>query len=189
MVDSGDRRSRGRSIGPRSQAQLEATTRQRLPRVNPSLVEIFLYSSGITKVLEKVLAQTVRPYGIDGTQLTMLFVLWCAEPPYQRSPTELHRLLVLSPAGTSHTIRRLTESGLVSREADESDGRLKGVRLTDTGLETVQACMQDLGSHLAAIFAEVPADRLASFASEQREITAVLSRSPLGRPIDPGRIL
>lgn len=170
-----------RAIGPGSQARLEAAILGRLPGTDPAPLELFLYASGTAKMLDAMLDRIVRPHGIDGTQFTMLFVLWCADPPHVRSPTELHRLLVLSPGGVSHTIRRLEAGGLVTRRADRSDGRAKAVQLSRRGVTLVRKCATALQRELGRALDTLDAES-ADLVRTQRELTAAISRAPTSYP-------
>jgi broad specificity phosphatase PhoE len=92
----------------------------------------------------------VRRHGLDGSQLSVLLVLWMTGPPHRLSPTRLSRNIAQSPSGMTHTVKRLTSAGLVSRVGLETDGRAKHVELTDLGVKQATA----VGRWLA----ELPAD-------------------------------
>src|SRR5690348_10569882 len=87
---------------------------------------------------EAVTAQLVR-FKLTKAEYDVLAVLRSTGPPYQLRPTDLAARLLLSSGGTSNVLRRLTEAGLIVREADASDARSSWVRLTDLGAETAVA--------------------------------------------------
>ena len=99
------------------------------------------------------MAEVARPYGLDGSQFSVLLVLWMNGPPFRLSPTTLSRYIAQSPSGMTHTVKRLTTAGLVHRVALASDGRAKHVELTEEGVRTVTTCANDLGAAIQDTFA------------------------------------
>jgi DNA-binding MarR family transcriptional regulator len=69
------------------------------------------------------------------TQLKMLFVLDGSDG--ELTPSELAKLVGLSPAATGRAIDALTRQGIVSRREDTADRRVKRLALTDAGLQAV----------------------------------------------------
>jgi DNA-binding MarR family transcriptional regulator len=82
----------------------------------------------------------------------------------------------------THTVKRLTAAGLVTRPGLESDGRAKHVELTDEGVRLVTACAQDLGKAVEELFQRpsVPVDDLAD---AQRLLVQVLTQA-----VSPGSV-
>ena len=114
---------------------------------------------------------------VDGNKrLSVLLVLWFNGPPHRLSPTKLSRRIAQSPSGMTHTVKRLTAAGLVSRVGLETDGRAKHVELTDEGLEVVRRAGKDLAAAIEAVFPRehLPVEHLAE---SQRLITEVLTRA------------
>ncbi len=65
-------------------------------------------------------------------------------PPHRVTPTELCRALFLSSGGLTKMLRRLEDTGLVSRPANPEDRRSLLVQLTDRGRERVESALVPL---------------------------------------------
>ena len=74
---------------------------------------------------------------------------------------ELAALLSVRPPTVSKTIARLSTQGLVTRTADDGDGRMVRVQLTEAGLERAEA--------LGGLMREVEAEMLAAFDGKDRK--------------------
>jgi DNA-binding MarR family transcriptional regulator len=125
-----------------------------------------------------LVAEVARPPGLDGAHLSVLMVLWMNGPPFRLSPTTLSRYIAQSPSGMTHTVKRLTASGLVERVGLASDGRAKHVELTEDGVRVVTACATDLGKAVSEAFADDGLD-VGELALAQRRVAAVLTKRDL----------
>lgn len=76
-------------------------------------------------------------HGISTGEYDVLAALRRSGAPFRRPPSQLARVLMLSPAGMTNRVDRLEESGHVRREADPDDRRSSYVVLTDAGRELV----------------------------------------------------
>ena len=65
-----------------------------------------------------------------------------AGEPYRRSAGELSSSLVQTTGGTTKTIRRLEERGLVMRVDDPDDGRRTLIELTDPGRALAESTLE-----------------------------------------------
>lgn len=74
----------------------------------------------------------------------MLTALRRAGAPYELTPGRLMNQTMVSSGTMTNRIDRLVVHGLVRRAADPTDRRVVRVRLTETGLATVDAAMADL---------------------------------------------
>jgi DNA-binding MarR family transcriptional regulator len=151
----------------------ERAVAERLPGTDATAWSLFTFVLGAGRRAEAFLADVVRPHGLDGSQFSVLMVLWMNGPPYRLSPTALSRNIAQSPSGMTHTVKRLTSAGLVTRVGLESDGRAKHVELTDEGVELVSRCAQDAADAVERLF---PRDDLPleDLATAQRQIVAVM---------------
>jgi DNA-binding MarR family transcriptional regulator len=166
-----------------SQVAFQQAIEARVPGRAPTGIALFIYASGTGRLVESFLGAVVARHGLDGSQFMVLFTLWCAKPPHRLSPTELHRLLVQSPSGMSHTLRRLGETNLIRRRDDAADGRAKAVELTPKGIRRVQRVVADLLDELDEVYADADDAHLAGLADAQRQVAELLSNSPLSYPV------
>lgn len=120
--------------------------------------------------------------GLQGESFDVLASLRRAGPPYQLSPTQLYREMMLTSGAMTNRIDRLEEAGLVARRADPNDRRGTLVRLTPKGKALIDAAAS---KHVAN------EERLVSAlsAAEQRQLSELLRKLlfSLRDTADPGR--
>lgn len=132
--------------------RIGAVVGERLPDTDVPAWMLFTYALGAGRRAEQFLAEIVRRHGLDGSQFSVLVVLWMSGPPHRLSPTTLSRFIAQSPSGMTHTVKRLTAAGLVSRIGLASDGRAKHVELTEEGLGTVTRCSAEVADAVEELF-------------------------------------
>ncbi len=88
--------------------------------------------------------RVVQKWELDSAQMSVLFALWCAPGPHRQSPTVLHRQLIQSPSGISHTLRRLTAAGLTRRIRDPLDASFLARRAHPAGVEVARSATDEL---------------------------------------------
>ena len=79
------------------------------------------------------LDETHEESGLQGESFDVLASLRRSGAPYQLSPTQLYREMMLTSGAMTNRIDRLEEAGLVSRRPDPNDRRGTLVRLTRKG--------------------------------------------------------
>jgi DNA-binding MarR family transcriptional regulator len=77
--------------------------------------------------------------GLQGDTFDVLAALRRSGPPYQLSPTQLYREMMLTSGAMTNRIDRLETAGLVVRRPDPNDRRGTLVRLTAKGKTLVDA--------------------------------------------------
>ena len=82
-------------------------------------------------------------YGLRAGELDVLAALRNAGPPHALTPSELARVLAVSPAGITDRVDRLTGRDLVTREPDLDDRRSLKVALAPEGRELVDEALTD----------------------------------------------
>jgi DNA-binding MarR family transcriptional regulator len=91
--------------------------------------------------------QTSR-HGLSLTEFAVLATLRGMPPPCELSPTELYSAVLISSGGLTKVLHGLEQRGLISRVADDKDGRSRRVRLTPAGralAERTVATLQESG--------------------------------------------
>ena len=91
--------------------------------------------------IEAWLGSTLASEDLDTSEFSALASLLTSGPPHQRSAGELSTALVQTTGGTTKTIRRLEERGLVRRVVDPGDGRRALVELTGDGYDLTVATL------------------------------------------------
>lgn len=89
--------------------------------------------------LRPKLDETHGVSGLQGEAFDVLASLRRAGAPYQLSPTELYREMMLTSGAMTNRIDRLEEAGLVARRPDPDDRRGTLVRLTTKGKALIDA--------------------------------------------------
>lgn len=113
-------------------AQAEALADTLDERVSGA-TEVVLLAVRSGRLAELVLQRALRPVGLDGSQLAVLYALAHTRPDHALAHGDLCLLLAQTPSGVTRTVRRLEASGLVERLADPDDGRATIVALTPEG--------------------------------------------------------
>jgi DNA-binding MarR family transcriptional regulator len=103
----------------------------------------------LQRILDRGVADVLARFGVNEGEINVLATLRRAGPPYELTPTELYRGLLLSSSAMTNRIDRLEERGLVLRIPDVDDGRKVRVALTDAGRDLVDAAMDVHVAHLA----------------------------------------
>src|ERR1700751_5058411 len=73
--------------------------------------------------LRPLLDKTHQESGLQGDSFDVLASLRRSGPPYQLTPTELYREMMLTSGAMTNRIDRLEEAGLVARRPDPDDRR------------------------------------------------------------------
>lgn len=143
-----------------------------------STVEVLVWAFRVGRQVEAWLSDALATEGFDTSEFSAMSALWLHGEPHQLSAGEIADRLVQTTGGTTKTIRRLEDRGLVKRVADPNDGRRALIQLTPAGLSAAQSSMElildafdldigdldaaersELGLRLSRISAEL-ADRL-----------------------------
>ncbi|MDX1577478.1 MAG: MarR family transcriptional regulator [Gemmatimonadota bacterium] len=111
---------------------MEAWRRER-PDLDGDGMEI---SDRIRRVAARIRARAgaiLSPHGVGPSGYAVLAALRRAGKPFERTPTQLSREVLLTSGAMTHRIDRLEEQGLVERRPSTGDRRSIGIRLTPEG--------------------------------------------------------
>lgn len=106
-----------------------------------STIEVLIWVFRTGRQLEAWLADTLVAEGFDTSEYTALTALWLDGAPHRLAAGEIADRLVQTTGGTTKTIRRLADRGLVRRIADPADGRRALIELTAAGLESARSTL------------------------------------------------
>ncbi|WP_062526989.1 MarR family winged helix-turn-helix transcriptional regulator [Demequina rhizosphaerae] len=93
------------------------------------------YAALVQARLDAVFAE----HGLQSWEFDVLSALRRSGPPYELTPGELDRALLITSGTTTHRVQRLEARGFVTRRRDDEDRRVVRVRLTGTGLAAHEA--------------------------------------------------
>jgi DNA-binding MarR family transcriptional regulator len=91
----------------------------------------------------RAIAEVFETHGLGIGEFDVLATLRRAGEPFVLKPTDLARVLMLSPAGMTNRLDNLEASGRIERRADPTDRRSSLVVLTDIGRELVDRAVTD----------------------------------------------
>lgn len=103
-----------------------------------STIEVLIWVFRTGRQVEAWLADTLATEGFDTSEYAALTALWLNGEPHRLAAGEIADRLVQTTGGTTKTIRRLEERGLVRRVADPDDGRRALIELTMAGLASAR---------------------------------------------------
>ena len=104
------------------------------PDLDVSPVAIIARMARIRAIVEVEQARVFGSAGISSADFPVLVTLRRRLPPYRCTHTLLAEDLGLTQGTVTTRVDRLSGRGLVTREVDTSDARVRWVQLTDTGL-------------------------------------------------------
>ena len=91
----------------------------------------------------RAITEVFAVHGLGIGEFDVLATLRRAGEPHVMKPTELARVLMLSPAGMTNRVDNLEAAGHVERRPDPADRRSSLVVLTDSGRELVDRAVTD----------------------------------------------
>jgi DNA-binding MarR family transcriptional regulator len=91
----------------------------------------------------RAIADVFARHGLQIGEFDVLAVLRRSGEPFSMKPTDLARMLMLSPAGMTNRIDRLEAAGWIERRTDPDDRRSSLVRLTAEGRKLVDRAVTD----------------------------------------------
>ena len=113
------------------------------PALDRSAFAVIGRISRLAHLLEPELDLVFDDYGLTGGEFDVLAALRRSGPPYRLTPTSLRKAVLLSSGGMTKRLAGLESRGLVRREAQASDRRLRAVTLTPDGRHLVDAMLPD----------------------------------------------
>lgn len=117
---------------------IEEWTRTR-PDVDVSPIEIVGRISRLSRIIDKRLAQNFAQHDIDNWMYDVMATLRRIGAPYELSAGQLVQQTMVTTGAMTNRIDRLAQRGFVERIASPSDRRSITVRLTQAGVDMVDA--------------------------------------------------
>jgi DNA-binding MarR family transcriptional regulator len=114
------------------------------PDLDLGAVAIFSRISRLDKRLDVARREAFSAHGIEAWEFDVLAALRRAGEPYELSPGRLLKETLVTSGTMTNRVDRLTARGLVERHPDPDDRRGVIVRLTPTGVRTVDSAFEAL---------------------------------------------
>jgi len=112
------------------------------PELDVSSMEVVGRLLKLGKVLEKRAEQSLKGTGIHYTDLDVLATIRRSGVPYELTPKQLMKSVLITSGAMTALLDRLTRLNLISRAPDEKDGRIKKAVLTEKGKVVIDEAIQ-----------------------------------------------
>lgn len=96
----------------------------------------------VARYVDREVERELARFGLNLNEFNVLAALRRSGEPYQLSPAELSRTLLLTSGGMTKRIESLRRAGLVTRVPDPEDGRGLLVGLTEEGNATLGQALE-----------------------------------------------
>lgn len=116
---------------------------EKAQRIHPSVIYLYRARDLLLDDVERLL----KPLGMRTSDLDVLGALRTQPAPWQLTPTELYRALLLSSGGLTKILHRLQAAGWIDRPDNPEDGRSKLVRLTASGERQLEKALERVLEH------------------------------------------
>jgi DNA-binding MarR family transcriptional regulator len=146
-----------------------AQWRKEQPKLDASPMAVVGRISRAEKTIRPRLEAIFDSFGLSGEAFDVLATLRRAGPPYELSPTDLFKSLLLSSAAMTSRIDRLEEAGLVARSPHPEDRRGIRVALTPKGKELIERALEAHVRNEEAILAALNA-------TERKQLAGLLKK-------------
>ncbi len=113
----------------------------------------------LQRFLDQASQAVVSDFDLQLGELNVLAALRRAGEPYELTPTDLYRGLLVSSGAMTNRLDRLEEDGLVTRVPDPDDRRRIKVALTTRGAELIDQAMDEHTALLRGAFAGIDEDQ------------------------------
>ncbi|HTP01575.1 MAG TPA: MarR family winged helix-turn-helix transcriptional regulator [Anaerolineales bacterium] len=135
----------------------------------------FALAYDLLQLLQQISRVKYKPYSVDGLTageqgLLMILVMnldWAARAP---TVTEVSNSLQITPAGVTHLLNPLEETGHLERVQDARDRRVVRVRLTDKGKRAAETLVRAIQEQLGGLVEYLGED-------DSRTLIRLLSRA------------
>jgi DNA-binding MarR family transcriptional regulator len=154
--------------------EVVAAWARELPEIAGPLLELTKRVGRLAALLDDASRSALAELGLTGAEYGVLASLRRVGEPYELTPSELSRTLLLSSGGTSNVMHRLVGAGLVERSADPEDGRSTRVRLTAEGVRVAERAVRaSVAAHDRVLAPLSDADAQAAIAALRTILDAV----------------
>lgn len=137
--------------------------------------------SRVSRHFDREIAKLLRSRGLSVGAFYVMAALARSGPPYQLTPTDLYRSLLVSSGVMTNRIGRLERAGLVKRIPDPSDGRGVLVALTARGRAVVRAALEEHNANEHRMLSSLTPTERARLAASLRRLLGAAGDVPKRR--------
>ncbi len=112
------------------------------PELDTSAMEVVGRILKLSKILEKRVSKVLLPYHIHYTDLDVLATIRRSGKPYELTPSQLMKSVLITSGAMTALLNRLTKLKLIYRSPDSKDGRIKLAGLTPKGIELIDKSIE-----------------------------------------------
>jgi DNA-binding MarR family transcriptional regulator len=165
---------------------LEDWSRER-PDLDLSPLGIFGRISRVSRRFDREISKKFRAEGMTTWAFYVLAALARSGPPYEMTPTDLYRSLLVSSGVMTNRIARLERLGFVKRVPDPADGRGVRVALTPKGRKAVNVAIEHHNQNEHEMLAPLAPEERRAMASSLRKLLLQAGDRANRRasPVDP----
>ncbi len=146
------------------------------PELDLDVVAITARVLRLQRFFDQAVQRAIAHTGLTKGELNVLAALRRAGAPFELTPTELYRGLLVSSGAMTNRLDRLEEAGLVDRTPDQDDRRRIRVSLTERGRELIDEAMDAHNATLGATLACLDEHERAQLEHLLRRILSELER-------------
>lgn len=112
------------------------------PELDTSAMEVVGRILKLSKILDKRASKALSLYNIHYTDLDVLATIRRSGIPYELTPSQLMKSVLITSGAMTALLNRLTKLELIYRSPDPKDGRIKLVGLTPKGIELIDKSIE-----------------------------------------------
>ncbi|NER18736.1 MarR family winged helix-turn-helix transcriptional regulator [Spongiivirga citrea] len=112
------------------------------PELDASAMQIVGRILKLGKILERRAGQALKESGIYYTDLDVLATLRRSGQPYELTPKQLMKSVLITSGAMTALLERLTKLELIYRASDPKDGRVKLAGLTQKGKKVIDTAIE-----------------------------------------------
>jgi DNA-binding MarR family transcriptional regulator len=161
--------------------------RSERPDLDVTPVAVFGRITRIERYTHQALRTVYRSHGIDGGEYDVLAALRRSGPPYQLTPTELYRSMLVTSATMTERLDRLEQRKLIRRRPAPDDRRSVLVELTTAGRTLFDKAHAALLATEASLLGELTSKQQTTLSNLLARLAASLEQRQTGRKPDGSR--
>lgn len=112
--------------------------RREAPHLDALAVETVCRLIYAGRKMEQRAGRVLKPFGLNYTDLDVLGTLHQVGKPYEQTPAQLLRSAMITSGAMTTCLNRLEKAGMISRRIDETDRRVRHVKLSRRGLTLIK---------------------------------------------------